>query len=173
MSKAFPGFGNPAAGFDEPFAMLAACHERIEAMLRILERLPAHFAGQGADGEARSAAQRVLRYFDEAGPRHHADEEADLFPVLTAQGLCADLLPAIRNQHRDMEQAYAQLRPALVELAAGRDAAWPEDAAARFCALYGEHMRIENAQLLPTAEAALSEGEKRALGEAMAARRKS
>jgi hemerythrin-like domain-containing protein len=153
--------------------MLAACHERIEAMLRILERLPAHLAGQGADSEACSAAQRVLRYFDEAGPRHHADEETDLFPMLAAQGLCAELLPALRNQHRDMEETYGRLRPALVELAAGRVEAWPQDAAARFCALYREHMGIENAQLLPAAEAALSEGQKRALGEAMAARRKS
>ena len=34
-----PGFSSPAAGFDEPFAMLDACHERVRRSLG-LPRLP-------------------------------------------------------------------------------------------------------------------------------------
>ena len=73
------------AGFDEPIEMLKACHERIERQLSTLERLLPHLAANGCDGEARQAAANILRYFNEAGPHHHADEEQDLFPFLLAQ----------------------------------------------------------------------------------------
>src|SRR5689334_1951600 len=75
-------FAAPAPGFDEPLEMLAACHERIEAQLRTLEKLVEHLsqncaangAAHGADNSARDAAARVMRYFDTAGVEHHRDE---------------------------------------------------------------------------------------------------
>ena len=50
-------FSSPAAGFDEPFAMLHACHERVERSLALLERLTAHLAQHGADAQARDALE--------------------------------------------------------------------------------------------------------------------
>ena len=35
-------FDPPGAGFDAPFEMLGACHERVRRMLRLLARLQAH-----------------------------------------------------------------------------------------------------------------------------------
>ena len=72
----------PAAGFDEPFEMLAACHERVQRMLRLLRRLAAHLGEHGADAQAAQAAVDVMRYFDEAAPRHHDDEELHVLPRL-------------------------------------------------------------------------------------------
>ena len=36
----------------------------------------------GADAEAAESATSIRRYFNEAAPRHHEDEEIDLFPRL-------------------------------------------------------------------------------------------
>jgi hypothetical protein len=56
-SVAFPGLQAPAAGFDEPFAMLGACHERVRRSLALLQRLVEHAAAHGADAQARDAAR--------------------------------------------------------------------------------------------------------------------
>jgi hypothetical protein len=68
---------NPAPSFDEPLEMLAACHERIEDKLKVLERLAPHLEKSGCDPEAKSAAHAVLRYFDTSGVWHHQDEDED------------------------------------------------------------------------------------------------
>ena len=65
----------PGAGFDQPFEMLLACHERVERMLGLLERLAQHLAEHGCTPDAAQAARDVMRYFDIAGPAHHEDEE--------------------------------------------------------------------------------------------------
>ncbi|MEN9486198.1 MAG: hypothetical protein RJB37_4078, partial [Pseudomonadota bacterium] len=59
-----PGFASPAVGFDQPFEMLQACHERVERSLALLQRLVAHVRDHGHDTASRSAARDVLRYFD-------------------------------------------------------------------------------------------------------------
>ncbi|MEJ8815283.1 hypothetical protein WKW77_29760 [Variovorax ureilyticus] len=64
-----------AAGSEQPFSMMEACHERLQRTLGLLERLCAHVARQGADEQARRAARDVMRYFDKAAPQHHLDEE--------------------------------------------------------------------------------------------------
>ena len=72
----------PAAGFEEPFGMLAACHERMQRMLALLARLRTHVASHGPDAQAQQAARDVMRYFDQAAPQHHRDEELHVFPPL-------------------------------------------------------------------------------------------
>ena len=76
----------PSAGFDQPFEMLSACHERVQRSLALLQRLQDHLASHGADPQARDAARDVMRYFDIAAPAHHEDEERHVLPVLRAQG---------------------------------------------------------------------------------------
>jgi hemerythrin-like domain-containing protein len=165
--------GDEPPDFDEPFAILEACHERIARMLRILERLPAHVAARGVDAEAREAVGRVLRYFDEAGPDHHADEEADLFPAVRAAGdpalvACVDALQA---EHRAMEAAWARLGAhlrALLEHGGAVDAAL----AGGFAALYREHVAREEGVAFPAAKACLAAAVRARLAAAMVARRR-
>lgn len=171
MGNIFPGSGGPAAGFDQPLEMLAACHERIEAQLGILDRLPAHLAAHGADPEACAAAARVLRYFDEAGPKHHADEESGLFPLLDGRTELIQLLGVLREDHRSMERVYALLRPLLQAVVAGRADTWRTEIAEQFCAQYRAHIACENAHLLPVAARLLATSDRARLGAAMAARR--
>src|SRR5215472_17762851 len=75
-------FPDPAASFEAPLEMLAACHDRMRDRCATLLRLRPHVAAKGADAAASSAARSVIRYFDSAARDHHADEEQDLFPAL-------------------------------------------------------------------------------------------
>ena len=51
----------PAVGFEQPFEMLVACHERVNRMLTLLSRLREHMSSHGADDNARQAARDVMR----------------------------------------------------------------------------------------------------------------
>lgn len=169
---------SPNAGFDAPFEMLAACHERVARMLGLLQRLQAHLASKGqADAAAADAARDVMRYFDMAAPQHHLDEERHVFPTLRESGDAAltALADALQAEHRQMHDAWQALRPALAALAEGQ---WPLAEAAgvfaqwqAFAALYQGHAEREDEQAYPAAQARLDAARCRAMGDEMARRR--
>lgn len=174
MSRPFPLHAGPAAGFDEPFEMLAACHERVQRSLALLERLGAHLADHGCDAQARSAASDVLRYFDIAAPLHHEDEERHVLPRLRAQGQ-GDLAQRLAQEHQEMTLAWAAVRQALVAVQEGRldPAALPAARAgwSQFGTLYQGHLAAEDTQAYPLTAPTLSAAETRSMGEEMARRR--
>src|SRR6266545_5021972 len=102
----------PAATFEQPFEMLTACHERVDRMLKLLQRLREHMASNGADADARKAAQDVMRYFDQAAPQHHRDEELHVFPPLMAEGdpETTALVSRLQQDHLQMESRWAKAR---------------------------------------------------------------
>ena len=163
----------PAAGFDAPFAMLAACHERVERSLRLLERLAAHLARHGCDAQATDAARDLMRYFDLAAPAHHEDEERHVLPVLRANGDEA-FAAQIEQEHREMKRRWTALRRDLAEVAAGR---WTTATAAdyarwqRFAELYRAHAAAEDAHAFPVVEATLDAAHQHEMGLEMARRR--
>lgn len=165
-----------APGFDDPLGLLAACHQRIARHCDTLKRLPAHLETHGADRSAREAAQAILRYFREAGPKHHADEETDLFPrlrqCLGRPGCPPQLegwLRRLEAEHRAQDEAWGALAPALDVLARGRrPATLPTEP---FLALYRRHLALENDRILPLAGRLLAAETLAAMGRAMAARR--
>lgn len=164
----------PSAGFDAPFEMLAACHERVERMLRLLERLEAHLGEQRADAQAAAAARDVMRYFDIAGPAHHEDEERHVLPALAAGGRSA-LADRLHAEHLRMTRDWQAVRADLAEIAAGRwSAGVAELRFARwqaFAALYREHIALEEAQAYPDVAGAADSARLAAMGQEMAARR--
>ncbi len=166
-----------APGFDEPLEMLAACHERIEHQLATLERMVPHLEKRGSDAEARAAAQAVLRYFDTAGVLHHRDEDQDLFPLLRklagshARPEVAAALDELEREHETMNAQWERMRARLQAIERGEPRIDPEEVA-RFAWLYRRHMDREGAAVLPFARETLDSGERAALGERMAARRK-
>jgi hemerythrin-like domain-containing protein len=172
-----PGFNAPAAGFEAPLEMLSACHGRVEHQCETLLRLVPHLAAHGPDAAACEAAQNVMRYFDTSARHHHADEEEDLFPALLhaapQAGLAAlrELVAALQAQHRELEQAWCELRR---QLDAIRDASRSGlDAAAvdRLVGLYRSHIAREEAELLPLAARILGPEQLDRVGSAMRARR--
>lgn len=166
----------PAPGFDDPLGLLRACHGRIRERLDTLERLPSHLASHGADRDAQQASRRILEYFDRAAPHHHADEDADLFPLLLA---CQDraawdadlpeLLGRLAAEHPQLEQGWARLRPALQAVAEGKGTASPE--APEWIAANRMHLALEEDRVLPLAALLLTPAELARLGRSMAARR--
>lgn len=166
----------PAPSFDEPIEMLKACHERIAAQCATLEKLEAYLPLHGADTQARQAARNIMRYFDIAGPHHHADEEQNLFPMLIEaaqdpRSPVAERIASLLGEHRVLEAAWAQLRAVLSDIAEGRPVPlkhlWVDD----FVGAYRAHMAQEESHILPVAEACLDRQQMAKLSAAMVARR--
>jgi hemerythrin-like domain-containing protein len=173
-----PGQQGPGVGFEQPFEMLDACHERVERMLRLLGKIREHVKSHGADDQARDAARDVMRYFDQAGPHHHDDEERHVFPALLAQRDPAVVAVVIRLQqdHREMAVMWAQVRAALLSLVDAGEG-WPgfsADDQQRFDAydaLYRRHLLDENGVAYPAARSIIRGEALQGMGAEMMARR--
>lgn len=167
-----PGAPGPAAGFDAPFELLAACHDRLRERLDLLDRLLAHLREHGADRDARAAATDVLRYFDLAAPHHHEDEERHLVPVLQASAdpACREAAQRLLDDHGLIRAAWQVLRPLLQTLDPTERPALAA-AAARFAALHGPHLQLEDALVYPAVAARVPTAALDDMGREMAARR--
>lgn len=172
-----PGMHTPGAGFDQPFELLDACHERVRRSLALLQRLRQYLREQGCDDSARQAACDVLRYFDMAAPLHHQDEELHVFPALLKPPADAQLVALVQQLQADhvrMAACWASARQPLQALADGSAQAFtePEDAALdAFLACYADHLRNEDERVYPAAQARLSPEQQRTMGADMAGRR--
>jgi pyridoxamine 5'-phosphate oxidase len=166
-----------APGFDRPIAVLKHCHDRIRKQLATLEKLLAHLPEAGADEQAQQAAAAVIKYFEQAAPLHHADEEENLIPMLraVAQGADAETLqtlaPVILEQHHQMDATWLTLREQLAGIAAGNSTDLSEATAQQFIHAYTAHMVREESTLAPMAMRLFSPEQMAQLGDAMQARR--
>jgi len=163
--------------FDQPIAVLKHCHNKIRKQLRMMEKLSTHLLEFGANLDAKQGANAILRYFDEAAPKHHADEEEDLMPMLQSTAIGEDaahlseLLPAIMQEHRQMEVLWQILAPQLLDISNGNCADLSKDALQQFVKLYCSHMETEEAEIAPLANKIFSTAQMAQLGQAMRSRR--
>ena len=176
-NSTFPGMASPAAGFDQPFEMLAACHDRVRRSLDLLQRLLKHLHTEGGDAMARDAARDVLRYFDLAAPAHHEDEERHVVPLL-AQGTPDERAAAQRmlDDHLAIRAHWSALAPLLASVADGHapDLAALGRASDAFCRVHDAHLALEDTLAFPHAREHLrpqGDAALQAMGQEMAARR--
>jgi pyridoxamine 5'-phosphate oxidase len=168
---------DPAPDFDQPIAVLKHCHERIRKQLRTMQKLLDHLPEFGANLDAEKGATAILRYFNNAAPQHHADEEQDLLPMLrtSAQGkdaaLLDILLPEIMQEHQQMEIVWQALAQQLTRIASGESAVLSAAHVQQFIALYTSHMEKEEAHIAPMAKRVFSDTQMAQLGRAMRNRR--
>lgn len=178
MTAALPGAPSPAAGFDQPFELLAGCHDRVRRSLALLQRLVGHVAQNGIDAPARSAAHDVLRYFDLAAPLHHQDEERHLVPRLQAsadpalQAAAAQMLA----DHQRIHTIWDALRVELQALTAAADGPAPDLARLRaqadaFVAVHQPHLALEDERVFPAVAQGVDATERQRMGAEMAQRR--
>lgn len=178
-SITMPGHRAPAAGFEAPFEMLGACHERVERMLGLLAKLQQHVLVRGWDESVASAARDVMRYFDLAAPLHHEDEELHVFPPLLAgdDAVLRRVVQRLQQDHRDMEAAWVAARTALASVTQTPPPGWahfsaPEEATlSGFTRLYDRHLRDEDGLVYPAAQTRLSADALRAMSADMMRRR--
>ncbi len=178
-TQALPGVHAPGVGFEAPFEMLGACHERVERMLALQTRLQQHLLERGCDDAARQAARDVMRYFDLAAPLHHQDEEIHVFPPLLAgpDAALRALVQRLLQDHRDMETAWPAARSVLQAITDSPAADWTPldpvrtDALNRFAALYVRHLADENHLAYPAAQAVLAGDALRTMSQDMMRRR--
>ncbi len=166
------GLTESLPGFDQPLALLRACHTKILTHCDLLEALAASLDDADREEEVRAAARRVMNYFPTSARLHHQDEEIDLFPLLIRQSLkLADLVHGLKQEHRQLDELWGAI---------ASDLKRPQDIADRtvfidrvhaFCELNRRHVRRENLELLPRAEGIMSSRQLKDLGTAMAARR--
>lgn len=162
--------GGPAVGFDSPFEMLEACHERVERSLDLLLRLAEHLRHRVTDQQARDAARDLLRYFDLAAPLHHQDEELHVLPRLCSQGR-HELAQRIADEHVLLHEAYQRIRPGLVALL--EKGVRPDDSEwAAMAGMYRRHIALEEEQAYPVAQAGTDAEALGLMGREMASRRK-
>lgn len=168
---------NNAPGFDQPLAVLKHCHDRIRKQLNTLDKLVQHLPSHGADEQARQAATAVLRYFTEAAPLHHEDEEINLLPTLQATAkdgdaaMLQEYLPLILQQHEQMAAQWAGLERQLSAIASGESAQLSANDIAQFKEIYAGHMHIEETHIAPMAMRIFSATQMTQLGNAMQQRR--
>jgi len=159
-------------GFDEPLALLRACHKNILAHCDRLEALLVHINEQGIDDEARKTARDIIRYFSSSVLLHHQDEEEDLFPRLNRQSLkIAELIQELKQEHKTLDQLWENI---VTELKPLPDNHFSDDflqATRDFCTLSRQHVNRENMEFLPLATSSLSQLDLGEIGESMAARR--
>lgn len=177
-------FRSPSGSFDEPLVLWLACHERVLRFCALLERLRRHVEQRGADDEAATSARSIRRYFNEAAPRHHADEEVDLFPRLLrrlderpdvlspdASARTRAALDALTAEHRANEVLWSALDAALEQIEQRKAARLDADQVAAFGRTYRGHIEVEEGIVLSAMKRALAASDWAAIGRAMAARR--
>ncbi len=167
-------------GFEQPFEMLEACHERVHRSLDLLRRIVAHIEAKGHDEQSRSALGDVLRYFDIAGPLHHQDEELHVFPALLthSDGLVREAVAQLKDEHVLMYRLWSELRQVLLHWqgAADADAGAVTEAERRladdFVTSYERHIPLEEAVAYPAARDEFSAADLARIGAEMATRRR-
>ncbi|AMP01629.1 hemerythrin HHE cation binding domain protein [Collimonas arenae] len=167
-----------APDFSQPIAVLKHCHDRIRKQLDTLQNLLEHLPQHGNDAQAQQAAQSIMRYFNQAAPHHHADEEVDLLPMLsvTASGedaaLLQKLMPEIMAEHQQMDKLWHALDQQLTSIADGESTnQLSAQDVQQFSAIYSAHMEKEETWIAPMAKRLFNEQQMQQLGSAMQQRR--
>ena len=173
--------GAPTHDFSDPTGLLSDCHRRIEMFLGSLEAVAKVIDRPLTDGTGRALAS-ALRYFREAAPKHTADEEESLFPLLR-EVRHPDVQSALirledlEKDHRLAAPLHAQVeRLGRQYLSSGTlspaDVEGFRKAVASLTSLYQQHISMEDDVVFPVAARLLSPAERAAIAVEMATRRK-
>ena len=179
VGDGLPGHRSPSVGFEAPFEMLSACHERVERMLALLIKLRQHLSAHGWDDQAAKAATDVMRYFDLAAPHHHLDEEMHVFPVILAlyDATLDALVFRLKQDHLDMEKSWIVVKQLLASVVNADVNSWvafndaDNGALDAFAAAYNEHINQEECDVYPAAKLASSNDQLDAMSHEMMRRR--
>jgi hemerythrin-like domain-containing protein len=167
-----PVLSEELPGFDEPLALLRACHGKIVEHCELIEEIVRALQGNSDELDTRQAARKAITYFTSSARQHHEDEEQNLFPLLIRQSLkLADLVNSLKQEHRTLDELWLAIEPELRRMPEPADPDAFIAAASAFCKLNREHVIRENTDFLPIAQSSLSSQQIKDIGRAMAQRR--
>ena len=161
----------PAPTWDDPIAMLYACHSNVRRFCSELQRLAHYLAENGCDTDARNSIARIRRYFGQAAPLHHDDEEQDFFPALLAHAPhAANTMTQLAKEHHALSALWAQVEAQFTKLENGSSHTFPIGLANDFANGYHRHMTLEE-PLFDLGKQVLRPSVLAQMGKVMAARR--
>ena len=173
--------GKRESNFTEPLGMLSDCHKRIQYFLRALVALAAQTPDGPLNRDQRIRLETALRYFREGGPRHTADEEESLFPLLRSINTPEIRQAFVKIDALEADHKRAEAKHRKVDAIGSRwllngqismnEAAQLTTLLAGLSRLYERHLAVEEAEIFAVASAVLSDSEKEGLGQEMARRR--
>lgn len=162
-------FNTPAAGFDQPTAMLRACHGKVQRFCSQLDRLAGYLKEHGCNEVVLQSVAQIRHYFNVAAPLHHQDEEEDFFPLLAHHAPeSAAVIAALEAEHGELHALWRTLDAHLAALPGQPEA--DEALIARFTAAYARHIPQEEA-LFDLGESVIPADDLARIGRNMAARR--
>jgi hemerythrin-like domain-containing protein len=172
--------GAKAHNVTDPTALLSECHRRVELFLGMLEAV-GRVIDRPTTEEISRALESALRYFEQAAPKHTADEEESLFPRLRRIQHPEVQLVLARMDQLEEEHRWAAPLHAEVSGLGGRylsvgSLSRPEverfrDAVASLTSMYNGHIRLEDELVFPLAARMLSDADKSGIADEMARRR--
>jgi hemerythrin-like domain-containing protein len=173
--------GEVTPTFSDPTGLLSDCHRRILMFLGSLGAV-AWIIHCPLTDKTRRALDSALRYFCEGAPKHRADEEQSLFPRLRQVShpdvqSALDSLEALENDHRWAAPLHAKVeRLGQQYLSTGTlsptDGESFRKAVASLTSMYQQHISVEDEVVFPAAARLLSQTQRAAIADEMAARRK-
>jgi len=169
----------PDAGFNDPLGLLSDCHRRVERFLGGLVRVTDDLRGGVLDERYRKALETCLHYFQEAAPRHTADEEESLFPRLRASTdpravEALERIDALEAEHLEVDPVHAEVNQLVARWLSDGTLAEADRLRELLAVLektYGTHIAIEDQEVFPMARAVLPSEDLAAVGREMARRR--
>lgn len=172
--------GSTAHSFSDPTGLLTDCHRRIKMFMQALSAV-AKNGGRELGDEERRSMDLALRYFREAAPKHTADEEESLFPLMrklnnsdVSDALAQ--LDRLESDHRRAEEWHAtadELGRKYLENGklSEEDARRFEEAVSRLREMYARHIEIEDKTVFPVAAKLLPREMKEKISSEMEKRR--
>lgn len=169
------------SNFANPLGLLRDCHRRIERFLGVLVRVTTEAKEGPLNAEHRQAMETALNYFHSAAPLHIADEEEDLFPELCRRERpeieqIVERVSRLQSEHLAATAWHRQVHE-IGERWLCQNYLLPHEAVelktilTSLTELYRGHIAVEENEVFPAAEEALSAFEKEAIGRRMALRR--
>jgi len=174
--------GAKTHSFTDPTGLLSDCHRRVETFLKTLQTVAAVMDGP-ATREITQALESSLHYFQQAAPKHTADEEESLFPRLRQIddpeiANAFSKLDQLEDDHQwaaPLHQTVERLgrRYVLDGALSPTEALEFRNSVASLAAMYQRHIAVEDELIFPLASRLLSKDEKAAIAKEMAMRRMS
>lgn len=173
--------GAKAHNFTDPTGLLSDCHRRVEMFLGTLEAVAQTIDSPPAE-ETRRALGSALRYFEQAAPKHTADEEESLFPRLRQVQhpevqSAFSRLDQLEEEHQWAAPLHAKVERLGAQYLSTGGLSSPEveefrKSVASLASMYKQHIGVEDELVFPLAARLLSDADKSAIADEMAGRRK-